>query len=301
MDNDFLEMVVQITATLMGFAFLGPMIQVTSAESFERLRTYMRMPLIYKRILTHGSFALCIFFWPFLSSLLLLNCQSNTMEMIIKIASIVAALTVLLWHWRIIIPTRARPQCPILVDITFWHIPRIALLIYVCYAGVAFRGTLASFFQWTVLAFIALGILFLVDSILTPISKALTLKTSDLSSEFGKEVNKCFKDITNALEARERQVQRLKSLRPPSGKEMEWHFKIAEYRSKITFFRKHYEAPYGLKDDWEKIEKELASKEGCTLSHLSTFDDRKERILEEYFPEFERVTEEIELLFGKVG
>jgi Mg2+ and Co2+ transporter CorA len=114
-----------------------------------------------------------------------------------------------------------------------------------------------------------------------------------------------FQNIRNALKAREDQVRRLESLRMHSDKEKERHRKIAEYRSEIIFLREHLEGPEdkrfkGLKQDWEEIEKKLAMKE-CPLGELSAFDDGKKRIIEEYLPEFERVTNEIELLLQRYG
>lgn len=301
----FLIMVAQISATLMGFAFLGPLIQqAVSSEVFTR-SMYVDLRTFYKRFLAHKSFALFIFFCPFLSSFLLLNSQSESMQMIIRIASIAFALIILLWYWLIIFPTRARPEYPKLVNFILWHIPRIVLLIYIFYAGVAFCcWTFASFVQWTVFVFIALGLLLLVDSILTPI-EAITFKTSELSSKFDDEVKKDFQNIRNALKAREDQVRRLESLRMHPDKEKEWHRKIAEYRSEIIFLHEHLEGPEderfkGLKQDWEEIEEKLAMKE-CQLGELSAFDDGKERIIEEYLPEFERVTKEIELLLERFG
>jgi hypothetical protein len=246
----FLIMVAQISATLMGFAFLGPLIQAVSSEVFTR-SMYIDLRIFYKRILAHKAFVIFVFFCPFLSSFLLLNSQSESMQMIIRIASIAFALIILLWYWLIIVPTRARPGYPKLVKFILWHIPRIVLLIYIFYAGVAF-----CYFQ----------------------------------------------NIRNALKAREDQVRRLESLRLHHDKK-EWHRKIAEYRSEIIFLQEHLDGPEdkrfkGLKQDWEEIEEKLDDKE-CQLSELSAFDDRKERLLEENLPEFERVTKEIELLLER--
>lgn len=297
----FLIMVAQISATLMGFAFLGPLIQAVSSEVFTR-SMYIDLRIFYKRILAHKAFVIFVFFCPFLSSFLLLNSQSESMQMIIRIASIAFALIILLWYWLIIVPTRARPGYPKLVKFILWHIPRIVLLIYIFYAGVAFCcWTFASFVQWTVFVFIAFGLLLLVDSTLTPIG-AITFKTPELSSKFKEEVKDYFQNIRNALKAREDQVRRLESLRLHHDKK-EWHRKIAEYRSEIIFLQEHLDGPEdkrfkGLKQDWEEIEEKLDDKE-CQLSELSAFDDRKERLLEENLPEFERVTKEIELLLER--
>ena len=297
-------MVAQISATLMGFAFLGPLIQVVSSKVFIR-SMYIDLGTFYKRILAHKSFVIFVFFCPFLSSFLLLNSQSEYMQMIIRIASIAFALIILLWYWIIIVPTRARPASHKLVNFVLWHIPRIVLLIYIYYTGVAFCcWTFASFVQWTVFVFIVLGLLFLVDSTLTPI-EAITFKTSELSSKFKEEVKEYFQNIRNALKAREDQVRRLERLRLHPDKEKEWHRKIAKYRSEIIFLREHLEGPedkrfMGLKQDWEEIGEKLVGKK-CQLSELCAFDDSKERLLEEYLPEFERVTKEIELLLERYG
>ena len=295
-------MVAQISATLMGFAVLGPLIQTVSSEVFTR-SMYIDLRIFYKRFLAHKSFVLFIFFCPFLSSFLLLNSQSEYMQMIIRITSIAFALIILLWYWLIIFPTRARPSYPKLVNFILWHIPRIVLLIYIYYTGVAFCcWTFASFVQWTVFVFIAIGLLLLVDSILTPIG-AITFETSELSLKFEDEVKDYFQNIRIALKAREDQVRRLESLRLHPDKEKEWHSKRAEYRSEIIFLQENLEGPEdkrfkGLKQDWEEIKKKLAKKE-CQLGELSAFDDRKEKLLEEYLPKFERVTKEIELLLER--
>ena len=304
MVDDFLIMVAQISATLMGFAFLGPMIQAVSSEFFTR-STYIDPGTFYKRFLAHKSFVIFVFFCPFLSSFLLLNSQIESMQMIIRIASIAFALIILLWYWLIIDPTRARPDYPKPVNFILWRIPRIVLLIYIFYTGVAFCcWTFASFVHWTAFVFIALCLLFLMDSTLTPI-EAITFKTSELRLKFGEEVKEYFQNIRNALKAREDQVRRLESLRLHPDKEKEWHRKIAEYRSEIIFLREHLEGPEdkrfkGLKQDWEEIGEKLATKE-CQLSELCAFDDRKERLLKENLPEFERVTKEIELLLQRYG
>ena len=311
MDEPFLRMIVQVTATLMGFAFLGPLIQAASSELFTGREKYIKSMVIYKRILLHKAFALFIFFCPFLSSFLLLKSRSSLMEQCITIVDIVFALGVLLWYEKGIKPTIARPK-PV-DDILKWLV-RIAMILYICYAtcviahirytGVAFfYCSFDSFIYITVLGFTVFGLLFLMDSLLTPIEKAILFKDSELEPEFEKSVEEWFQDAETALSNREERVQRLKKMHPPLGKKLEWHRDIAKYSSEAAFLYERLKGRKGLKKEWEKIKEELRKGEEseCIHAHLSAFDETKEKVLAEYLPEFECVTKEIDLLLERFG
>lgn len=302
MDDAFLRMVVVVTATLMGFAFLGPLIQAASSKFFTGRERYFKSMVIYIRILSHKSFALFIFFWPFLSSSLLLINQDSQIEKYIRILSMTFALVLLLWYWKGIMPTIVRPET---VNDIFNRSVRIAMIAYFCYAGAAcFYQSFDLFFQTTVIVFTVFGLVFIMDSLLTPIGNAIFFRVKDkvidseLDSEYKEEVKECFRDIENALSNAKKQLQRLEGLHLPPNNEVERHRNIARYQSEIAFLSRHFDGPKGLKQEWEK---EIISKRERTYAHLSAFNEKKEKVLVEILPEFERVTKEIELLLEKLS
>lgn len=312
MDNNFLyflRMAVPIAATLIGLAFLGPLIQAASSELFRGRERYFKALVIYKRILSHKFFALSIFAWPFLSSLSLLINQSSKMEISVKAVSIILALVILLWYRRLIMPTILHPGRAESITECFWL---IGPLLYVCYGGATFfHSSFDLFFKITVTVFMFFGLVSLIDSLLTPIEVAIFFKRSEIDQKYKDSVEKCFDDIRSALADRGRQVKRLKSLPWPPHERARWHRDIAKYHSEMRFLSKqfkHLEEPKGLKQEWEEIWKEwkdgekiTKSKDECVYVHVSAFDERKEKVLTEYLLEFERVTKEIELLVERLG
>ena len=298
---DFLLIIVQVSATLMGFALLGPFVQAASSELLTGRNRYFKLFVIYKRLLFHKSLALFIFLWPFLSSLLLLITQTIRWETSVRILSIVFALGIFFWYWKGIMPTKVRPK--VVATITD-YIARITVLIYICYAGVAFSLLSFDFFyKVTVIVFMVSGLVFLVDSLLTPIERGILFKVkykvieSELDPYYKEEVEVCFQDIEDALSNGRKWLQRTETMSPPPGKGLEWHSSIAKYRSEIDFLNRYFDKPWGLKGEWE----EIINKGESIHAHLSRFNGDREKVLTEFLPEFERITKEMELKLEKLS
>jgi hypothetical protein len=182
------------------------------------------------------------------------------------------------------------------------------------------------FVYYTNLLFIALGILFLADSILTSFDGDITFNTSrskpkesEVNKRWADEVNKNLKELKWACEKGEKTVKDVTTvLKNYHNKEIECALVIAKYSSESKRF---CEEVKGAKDEDEKIKglngleeewlaltdfdyresHKLPNPPEATLNDLFEFDDRRKRIVEVYLPEFERATNEIEILLRELG
>ncbi|MBT9166885.1 MAG: hypothetical protein DDT19_00209 [Syntrophomonadaceae bacterium] len=291
--REFLKIIAPISATLMGFAFLAPVVQAVSSGLFSRTQTCIEPKILWTRIFLVITLPLSVFFWPFLSSLLVLIIDCGKLEIAIKVISIVFGGGILIWSK--IVKRRSDLERPILLQFVFNYLP----LLFLCYIVYAIISTVQCwsfppFVYWTNLSFIILGILFLVDNILTPFDRGITFKISELSQEWCKDVQKDFTNMDKALRDRKNALNLLKNLQIQERPRL-----IAKYCSEIRFLSEQYEGPkdkrfVGLKEELEKLKaREESEGKSPNLNDIFEFDNRRKRIVEEYLPKFERVTDEI--------
>lgn len=306
MNDSFLITFVQITATLIGFAFLTPIVQAISSRLFTRAQTCIEPKILWTRISLLITLPLSVFFWPFLNSSLMLIIDGGKLEMAIRIVSIVFGGGILVWSR--IVKCRSGIERPTSLLFVFNYLPWL-FLFYIGYAIISAvqYWSFPSFVYWTNLSFVILGILFLVDNILTPFDRGITFKISELNQGWFKDVKKDFTNIDRALKDREDAVKKLEDLQIRHNEERERFRLIAKHRSEIRFLSEQYRGPEdkrfeGLKENLKKLkDREKSEGKSSTLSELFEFDDRRRRIVIEYLSEFERATDEIEILLERLG
>lgn len=306
-DHNFLMMFVQITAILLGFAFLVPVVQSVSSGLFSRAQTCIKPRVLYQRVFLLVSLPLCAFFLPFLISLLLLIIEANKSGMlIIRAISFVFGIGMLVCFLKTKSQTGVgRPKY---MNVLFSCVGGF-LLVYVLFLMPAtYLLGFAPFVYSANLFFTILGLWFLVDNVLTPFDRGISFKTSELNEEWSeKEVEESFKNIDRALRARGKVVRQLVGFQQCHIGEGEWHHSIAKHCSEIRFLYEQYKGPRdkrftGLRQEYEDFrERERAERKSPVLSDLFEFDNRRRGLVENYLPEFERVTDEAVRLLKRLG
>lgn len=315
MDDNFLGIIVQVTATLMGFAFLTPLVQAISTRLFTRATAIIDERILYKRTLSFISLPVSVFFWPFLSSSLLLTFGfGKSAQIAFGLTSIMFAVVGFLWIRKILPYTGVKKRDRVIK--VFEEAPRALLGVYIICATICvivffFRHSnfASSFIYCTDLLFVSVGVLLLLRSPMTPFEKGMAFKSSEISqmkqSELGDEkgfkveVEEDFKRIDTALENRKKAIWQLQELPMP---DLSHEGLIAKHYSEIRFLREQYQGPLdkrfeGLNEQWNK----LLKKKEFVLIELFEFNDDKNKIVREYLPEFERGTDEINILLRRLA
>lgn len=288
-NSDILIMFAVITATLLGFAFLTPVIQAMSSGLFSRAAKFIEVKILYKRVLGMTSLPIFLFFWPFLISILLItigDINNDKIQIAIMIGNIAfGVFCLILFIW---IKSYSGFKAGFII--TLQYVPLlvciIGVIIVVLYKPITLYLNFVNFIYLTNLLFISLGLSLILRNFMASFDRGLWFKSSEIYQECVSDVEKEFESIELALNYREELVNRCKC----EGQK-EWY---AKGSSEITFLREQYkgreEIFEGLYDKWEKITKKLPR---FSLNDVFEFDNSRKRIVEEYLPKFECTTEEI--------
>jgi len=317
----FLRMVVPVAATLIGFAILGPAVQVVYTI-FTRPRICIAWKTVYWKVFRVIALPVLVFFWPFLSSFLLLTFNGDLhfgdvgYQPFIAGASLGFGVVFCVWFWRV------REQAEIEEPPIIKHIlGRPPLLVFIGYAFYALKLLIIQklgvgdvnfplFIRLTDSVFLGTGFLILMWCLLYPVHKGIRFKASDLDQRdpggYVLEVEEGFKNMEKDLRHRDEAINQLKRLLRGRGKEDEWHPRIAKYRSELLSLDERYNGPEdgrfeGLGEQWRKFWPPGDKDKHFTLSKIFDFEEQRQYIMEQYLPEFERGTKELELLVERLG
>jgi hypothetical protein len=265
LNEPFLSTIAQVSATIIGFALLTPVVQAMSSRMFRKGEEAIHPKTLLIRSLEVACLPIIVLFWPLLGSLLLISQGLELLEShyYIGLSIVFPAIAALCFlyakkysdmrtkYWLLEVLLEWIPFSLILFCIGIY------ISIHIdCSLRMYFQGTLPFYLATSLL--VVSGLLLCIRNLAVSYETGLRFKTQDISAELKRAVTIFKEEIEEAINSRKAAVEKLeqqvKQQRMSKMKSLEFHRSIARHEFDISRWQEilneviKYEKIFNTKD-----------------------------------------------------